>query len=130
MPTYPAAIKRVIDGDTLDVDVTLTASVKVDVGLETTLTATASEDVWVRLRLNGLNAPEKNTPEGKAAIAFVNAWIAQHPGPYTLTTLAGDRKEKYGRTLATLTAADGAVLNQDLLDSGNAQPYDGTGPRP
>lgn len=130
MPDYPARIVRVIDGDTLDVDVTLTASVKVDVGLDTTLTATAAEDVSIRLRLNGLNAPEKNTPEGKAAIAFVNAWITQHAGPYTLTTLPGDRREKYGRTLATVTAADGAVLNQDLLASGHALPYNGTGPRP
>lgn len=40
------------------------------------------------------------------------------------------RKEKYGRWLATITAADGACLNTDLLNAGHAAPYDGTGPRP
>lgn len=129
MPDYPAKLRRVVDGDTIDFDITLRAEARVDVGFDTTLTAVASEDHWIRLRLTGLNAPEKNTPEGQDAITYVQAWFEQHPGPYTVTTLPGDRKEKYGRYLATLTAADGAVLNADLLASGHATPYNGTGPR-
>ena len=129
MPQYPARIVKVVDGDTLDVELTLTASVDVPVGLGTTLTATASEHVSTRLRLVGLNAPEKSTSEGLDAIEYVALWMKRHPGPYAATTLPGDRKEKYGRYLATVTAADGSVLNDGLLADGHAKPYDGTGPR-
>lgn len=49
--TYSAVITRVVDGDTLVVDI--------DAGF----------DIWLRgqtLRLNRVNAPEMKTPEGKA----------------------------------------------------------------
>ena len=49
--TYNAVITRVVDGDTLVVDI--------DAGF----------DIWLRgqtLRLNRVNAPEMKTPEGRA----------------------------------------------------------------
>lgn len=113
---YRAIVTKVIDGDTLDVDL--------DLGLDAHL--------YTRLRLAGLNAAEHNTPEGVAAKAYVSSWILQHQtagGWFTVGTLK-DRREKYGRYLATVTAADGASLNADLLTSGHALPWDGHGERP
>lgn len=112
MNTYPAVLEHLVDADTLDLDIDLGFGIH----------------VRQRVRLQGLNTPEKNSPEGKAANAWVTDWIAQHaPAGLVVET---HRKEKYGRWLATVTAADGACLNTDLLDAGQAAPYDGTGPRP
>jgi endonuclease YncB( thermonuclease family) len=101
----------VVDGDTLDVDLDLGFTIR----------------TRQRLRLNGLNSPEKNTPEGKAAKAWASEWFAEHGPELVVETHA---REKYGRWLATVTGADGACLNTDLLTSGHAAPYDGHGPRP
>ncbi|MFF7838787.1 thermonuclease family protein [Streptomyces ossamyceticus] len=112
MNTYPAALERLVDADTLDLDIDLGFDIR----------------VRQRVRLLGLNTPEKNTAEGKAANVWVTDWITQHAP--TELVVATHRKEKYGRWLATVTAADGACLNTDLLDAGHAAPYDGHGPRP
>jgi micrococcal nuclease len=109
--TYPAALKHLVDADTYDLDI--------DLGFEIR--------VRQRVRLLGLNTPEKNTAEGKAANTWATDWFAQHGPDLVVET---HRKEKYGRWLATITAADGACLNTDLLDAGQAAPYDGHGPRP
>ena len=102
--TYKCEVVRVIDGDTLELNV--------DCGF----------GIWKqdRFRLAGLNAPEKNTDEGKAAALFVRQWIPL----WTTVTTAKDKQEKYGRYLATITdTATGESLNQALLDSGHAKPY-------
>ncbi|MFJ2745329.1 thermonuclease family protein [Streptomyces sp. NPDC087440] len=101
---------KVIDADTYDVDL--------DLGFHI--------HVQQRIRLEGLNAPEKNTPAGKTAIAWAQAWLAQRRD-FVVET---HRQEKYGRWLATLTADGRHSLNTALLDEGHAAPYDGTGPRP
>ncbi|AKN68750.1 hypothetical protein QR97_02080 [Streptomyces sp. PBH53] len=111
MRTYPARVERLVDADTLDLDI--------DVGF--------GIRVRQRVRLQGLNTPEKNTPQGKAANAWVTEWLAQRAPDLIVETHS---REKYGRWLATLTATDGACLNDDLIDAGHAAPYDGTGPRP
>ncbi|MEU6756000.1 thermonuclease family protein [Streptomyces sp. NPDC046685] len=110
MNTYTATVDHVVDADTLDLDIDLGFGIR----------------VRQRVRLEGLNTPEKNTPDGKAASTWVTAWIADHPH----LTVQTHRREKYGRWLATLTAADGQCLNTALLDAGHAAPYDGSGPRP
>jgi endonuclease YncB( thermonuclease family) len=102
---------RVIDGDTLDVDLDLGFTIR----------------SRQRLRLLGLNAPEKNTPEGKTAKAWVSDWLTEHGPDLVVETHA---REKYGRWLATVTGQDGACLNTALLEAGQAAPYDGHGPRP
>jgi len=109
--TYPATLHHLVDADTYDLDIDLGFSVR----------------TTQRVRLLGLNTPEKNTVEGKTASAWVVDWFAQHGPDLVVQT---HRKAKYGRWLATVTAADGACLNTDLLEAGQAAPYDGTGPRP
>lgn len=100
---------RVIDGDTLDLDV--------DLGFHTIYRA--------RIRLEGINTPElrTGTPETKAAgrdaRAFVEAWIGTGEGLVVQTTKTG----KYGRWLARLWRTDGAELASDLLAAGLAVPY-------
>jgi micrococcal nuclease len=101
----------VIDGDTLDVDLDLGFTIR----------------SRQRLRLLGLNSPEKNTTEGKTAKAWVSDWLIEHGPDLVVETHA---REKYGRWLATVTGQDGACLNTDLLEAGQAAPYDGHGPRP
>lgn len=111
MNTYPAALQHLVDADTYDLDIDLGFTIR----------------TRQRVRLLGLNTPEKNTPGGKAAITWATEWFAQHGSDVVVETHA---REKYGRWLATITAADGAVLNTDLIDAGQAAPYDGHGPRP
>ena len=112
MYQYEAEVIAVVDGDTLDL--------RVDVGFRHRL-----ED---RFRLYGVNAPEKNTPEGVRAKAFVVQWFKDHPGPYFIDTMK-DKREKYGRWLATVRAANGQYLCDDLISSGNAKAYFGVGPK-
>jgi endonuclease YncB( thermonuclease family) len=101
----------VVDGDTLHVEVDL----GMDVKIKTTL------------RLYGINAPEmhgETKAAGTAAKAYALSWFAGHVGggEFTVRTYK-DAKEKYGRYLATVIAPDGAVLNDDLVASGNAVVY-------
>ncbi|CAM5236206.1 Endonuclease YncB(Thermonuclease family) OS=Streptomyces griseomycini OX=66895 GN=FHS37_006624 PE=4 SV=1 [Streptomyces griseomycini] len=111
MNIYPATLQHLVDADTYDLNIDL------GFGISTRQ----------RVRLLGLNTPEKNAPEGKAAKAWAADWFTQHAPGLVVRT---HHKEKYGRWLATITAADGASLNSALLDAGHAAPYDGTGPRP
>jgi endonuclease YncB( thermonuclease family) len=109
---YNATVTRVVDGDTLDLQLDLGFGVF----------------TRQRVRLLGINAPEHNTDDGKKAIDFVTAWVAEHGPQFTVRTQK-DKKEKYGRYLATVLS-DTAELGQALIDAGLAVPYDGSGPRP
>ncbi len=95
MYQYHALIAKVVDGDTLEIDI--------DLGLS----------VWVRnekIRLYGVNTPEiygvkKGSPEwekGKEASDFVKS-ILKKNDPVIVETIK-DQKEKYGRYLAVLYA--------------------------
>jgi micrococcal nuclease len=112
MYEYRARVLRIVDADTLDVEL--------DLGL----------DVRIRngLRLGHVNAPEKNTPEGKAAIVFVTQLLGAFPTtewPLTIRT-AKDRREKYGRYLAdAVFLPDGRVLHEVLIAAGHGVPYEG-----
>ena len=110
--TYPARVLTVTDGDTLVVEIDLVFSV------HTVQT----------LRLLGVNAPERGTPEAVAAAAFVSSWVFGFSGEWPLlvttvkTATVRDKKEKYGRYLATVTGG-GESLNEALITAGHAVPY-------
>jgi micrococcal nuclease len=108
-PVYErtAVVTKIVDGDTLHT--------AVDLGCDTTLNMT--------VRLYGINAPEMSTPEGVVAKQFAADWIAGRAADGFLIRTVKDHKEKYGRYLADLLAADGTSLCQALLDSGNAVVY-------
>mgnify|MGYP003109342554 FL=1 len=111
MHEYPCVITKIIDGDTIDVDI--------DLGF----------DCWVhkqRIRLYGIDTPESRTRDleekkyGLAAKAFVEKFI-----PLGSTALLNTKeKGKYGRYLG-----DFKVKNQwlctELLKHRHAVKYEG-----
>lgn len=98
--TYKAFIERVVDGDTL--------LVNIDAGF--------GVEIRDYLRLRGIDCPEIATAEGKKARAFVEAACAK--APYVLLT--STRSDKYGRYLADIhipaKSSDPLFLNQQLLN--------------
>ena len=102
--TYKAYVERVVDGDTLYVDV--------DLGFKS--------GTFQYLRLRGINCPEIDTPEGKKAKAFVEQQLSKVP--YIILT--SSRSDKYDRYLADVYYGDGEqekCLNQVLLEEGFAE---------
>ncbi|MEU4331368.1 thermonuclease family protein [Nonomuraea dietziae] len=100
---YAATVAKVVDGDTLDL--------VVDLGFGTSHK--------IRARLVGVYSPELGTPEGETAAEFTRAWVAAH-GPDIRVRTFRDRKERYGRYLATITGADGISLGEALVEAGHA----------
>ena len=112
MWTYRATVLRVVDGDTVWLEV--------DPGFDLRLR--------MSVRLSGVNAPEMSTDEGKAA----RAWMVGRLPEGALVELISekDKREKYGRYLGRIFEPPDAVasVNEDLLAAGHAVPYSG-GPR-
>lgn len=99
--TYRAELVRVIDGDTVVLDI--------DLGFET----------WLRnqvVRLYGLNTPEirgKEKPEGLE----VKAWMEERLyGREIVLQSIQDKKGSFGRWLGILFA-DGENVNEELLEA-------------
>lgn len=108
--TYPRSIvRRVVDADTLDVTL--------DLGMEVSMRA--------RVRLAGVDAPERGTVAGNLADRFVRDLL---PAGGEVTVISHER-DKYGRLLGAIHLAGGESLAQLLLAAGHARPYDG-GHRP
>ena len=115
--TYKAYVLDVIDGD----------SVKVDFRLG------FGDRKGETIRLNHIDCPEIDTPEGKAAKRVVESWLA---GCEFITIKSvRTRKEKWGRYLGDVFFTPGSLrgersstkqspnliyLNQLLLDKGHA----------
>lgn len=117
MYTYRAKLKRVVDGDTIDV--------YIDLGFDI--------HYFSRVRLAGINAPEsrtRNLEEKKAGLAakeYVEQWFDKLGNEFIIKTTK-EEKGKYGRVLGTITdLKDQRCLNMDLVDNGLARLYDGTG---
>lgn len=111
MYTYNASVLRVLDGDTVELMFDLGFHVK----------------IAHICRLHGINAPEKNTPEGKAAKAFLEALLPV--ATYVVAQTVKDKQEKFGRILVQISYNEKAVIPQ-IIESGHAKPWDGKGTRP
>lgn len=110
---YRAKVLRVVDGDTLEVEI--------DLGFHVLFRDT--------VRLYGVNTPEvfgsKAKTEkvaGAAASGFVTEWVAKNP---TVTLRSHDAREvgqeKYGRWLAVVSPVfGGKSLNDELISAGHA----------
>lgn len=106
---YPALVTRVVDSDTLRLQIDCGFCIHCD----------------ITVRLAGLNCPERNTVKGKAAAQFTADWLAKRLGKITVRTVK-DKTEKYGRYLAHVWDIEAnECLNAVLLDAGHAKPYDG-----
>lgn len=121
---YNAVVKRVVDGDTVDVDI--------DLGFYT----------WLhnrRIRLRGVDTPEKRTRDpiekqfGILATSVVEGFCPVGAKVLIETDLSD--KEKFGRILGDIYVTDPNVvdpaadntmnLNQYLIDNHYAVPYFG-----
>jgi micrococcal nuclease len=120
---YKGEVLRVVDGDTVHLEL--------DLGMDIKIRVTA--------RLAGINAPEMNTGEGEEAKAYLQALLRPEPGAYPLpvrVVTVKDKKEKYGRYLAHLwhwnAKVDGPSINQQMVSAGHAVNvvYLHAGPRP
>ena len=103
MYEYKATLTRVVDGDTLDLAVSLGFNVCLN----------------ERFRLYGINAPEVKGVEREAglrATEWLNATIA---GKELAIQTIKDGKEKYGRWLAIIFAG-GANVNEAMVAAGHA----------
>lgn len=115
---YRVNIRRVVDGDTVDVDI--------DLGF----------GVWLkneRVRLYGIDTPESRTRDkiekiyGKAASAYVKKFCDDEKG-MILKTKSYDSKGKFGRIMGELwrvTSFADKSLNQYLVEKNHAVPYYG-----
>lgn len=108
MYEYTAEIMSVHDGDSV--------TMRVDLGLDT--------HRWLQqTRLNGINAPELNRPEGKAARAALSALVL---GKTLRVQTIKDRKEKYGRYLVDIYLEDNmTTANRWMVENGYALVYSG-----
>lgn len=115
--SYRAIDVRTVDGDTIDVEV--------DLGFYVTARA--------RLRFAGINCPEIDTPEGKAARDATAGWlhdnrmiIISHINQWPLFIETRPAQDIYNRWIAVIRpntgpdAAAGASLNDWLVAGGHA----------
>ena len=105
-------INRVIDGDTVDLDI--------DLGFWMT--------VSYRVRLKDINAPETRTKdlEEKTRGLAAKVWLEEQlsrEGEWVIETY---KEDKYGRILGTLyLVGDSTTINDWMMNEGIAEPYSG-----
>ena len=109
---YKCKVTKVVDGDTVDVDI--------DLGF----------GVWLRdqrIRLYGIDTPESRTSDpfeklyGKAATEFLKKWL--DGGDVTIKTHK-DERGKFGRILGELWVFDTNV-NKKMIEEHHAVEYHG-----
>jgi len=116
MYQYRCKVLRVIDGDTVDVDI--------DLGF----------GVWLkkqRVRLHGIDTPESRTRDkvekhyGLIAKKFLKEQLGGKEGPILKTRL--DAKGKFGRILGEFLIDDGSgdTVNELMIKEGHAVAYFG-----
>lgn len=71
-----------------------------------------------KIRLAGIDCPERGQPYGKAAKRFVISLAAQKR-----VTVKVLNKDRYGRTVGEVILPDGKTLNRELLKAGLAWWY-------
>lgn len=126
---YKAKVLKVVDGDTVDLEIQQTVQVKQDAGFHIKIgsVAVTMED---RFRLYGINAwgstaPEAKTPEEKKKGIAAKAYLTDLlTGKDVYVVSKKDGREKYGRWLAIILISDDrgsySVVNQLLVDLGHA----------
>jgi len=106
MYEYKATVKRVIDGDSLVLDI--------DLGFYMFMNET-------KIRLYGLDTPEMNSDDPllrlQAVLATRYLYDNLPVGSKVTIKTVLDKREKYGRLLATITTQDGFNINDGLLEN-------------
>ena len=113
MYEYACKVERVVDGDTIDVDL--------DLGFDIIYKC--------RVRLYGIDTPESRTRDkdekarGKLAAKFLQDAIS-NGNHVILQTQLKDSKGKFGRVLASVIV-DGIDINQQMIEKYMAVKYTG-----
>ena len=117
MYEYKCKVNKVIDGDTVDVDI--------DLGFGVVLTDE-------RVRVIGIDTPESRTRNkveklfGLASKARLKELLTKHCVLKTEINKNGeDMKGKFGRVLGDFVAADGRMITDILIEEGYAVAYHG-----
>ena len=103
-------INRVIDGDTIDIDI--------DLGFWMT--------VSYRVRLKDIDAAETRTKDlvEKEKGIEAKAWLKEQLSREGEWIIETHKEDKYGRILGTLyLVGDPVTLNERMLNEGIAEPY-------
>ena len=114
MYEYNCTIARVVDGDTVDIDI--------DLGF----------GVWLkkqRIRFFGIDTPESRTrdlEEKKYGLAAKKYVTDRMPvGSIQTLVTVKDGKGKYGRILGQFRMEDGSILNENMIAEHHAVAYHG-----
>jgi micrococcal nuclease len=117
MYEYRARINRVVDGDTVDVDIELGFGVVL------------SDE---RVRIMGIDTPESRTSDkveklfGKAAKAKLQELLGEVSILKTQIAKDGeDMKGKFGRVLGDFVTEDGRMVTEVMQEAGHCVPYMG-----
>lgn len=112
---YRAKVLKVVDGDTIDVDI--------DLGF----------DMWYKnqsVRLAGIDTPESRTTDKEERIRGLLSKqkvleLCPKDSIIVVKTEIGKEKEKFGRILGTVVNGDGVNINQYLIENNYAVAYEG-----
>jgi micrococcal nuclease len=112
MYEYKATVKRIIDGDSLVLDI--------DLGFYMFMNET-------KIRLYGLDTPEMNSEDPLLRLQAIMATRYLYDNlqigeKVTIKTVL-DKREKYGRLLATIITNDGLNINEGLIQNKLAVSY-------
>jgi micrococcal nuclease len=105
-------IKKIVDGDTIDVDI--------DLGFGVTYSH--------RVRLKGVNTAETKTLDlaEKAKGLAAKEWLKKELSREGEWVIETTKEDKYGRILGTLYfVGDPVTINERMLNDGIAKPYSG-----
>jgi micrococcal nuclease len=112
MYEYKATVKRIIDGDSLVLDI--------DLGFYMFMNET-------KIRLYGLDTPEMNSEDPllrlQAVLATRYLYDNLPVGTKVIIKTVLDKREKYGRLLGTITTKEGLDINEGLLQNRLAISY-------
>ena len=117
MYRYKVDVTRIVDGDTVDVNI--------DLGFKITM-------MKQRVRLMGIDTPESRTSDkvedlfGEAAKARLKSLMEKDARLITTENKHGeDMKGKFGRILGDFRTADGRTVTDILIEEGHAVAYFG-----
>ena len=111
---YNCTIQRIVDGDTIDVNI--------DLGF----------GIWLykeRIRIAGIDTPEKRTRDkvekifGLAATAKAHELVPE--GSHCIIRTRRDKAGKYGRTMGDFIMTDGRLYTEVMVETNHAVPYEG-----
>ncbi len=106
---FKGTVRRIIDGDTIDV------LIRWDIGFKVTC------ETHQRLRLAGINAPEVRGPERAYGLA-ASAWLSERIPVGSQVWLRTDKSDAFGRYVAEVYDGEGTErsINVQMVEAGHA----------